>query len=334
MRFINILSLFALLIVSKFALAQPINLETVIYSYVPQQNGTILLNYDQPTTMRASFTVSRPITGNWPNLPIKAQISLYVLSPLVSNSLIDVIDVSTSDWYGPSYQISKVIEKDIVIPAGAVNLANQNTSILARWRFYKQGYPSPYNTDGWTDWVDKKYTSMSLNLGQIPPSTFSGSDAICTEDIYTITNPYTVSLENAAGIATLTSLGNNQWKVTRTATANGVVKLRSTFNGIVYDKDIAVGTPPPIISGTSQINTVGEYDYVVSRNSSGTTIEYNLMLGGDVELIPVSDTQFKIKVVNPNTSGSTMIVKVRARETSSCGTSSYTIKNINLNGNM
>lgn len=242
MRFIKILSVFALLILSKFAIAQPINLETVIYSYAPQQNGTILLNYNLPTTMRASFTVSRPITGNWPNLPIKAQISLYVLSPLVSNSLIDVIDVSTSDWYGPSYQISKVIEKDIVIPAGAVTLTNPNTSILARWRFYKEGYPSPYNTDGWTDWVDAKYTSMALNQGQIPQSTFTGPNAICDEGIYTITNPYTVSLENATGIATLTSLGNNQWKVTRIGNAVGKVYLRSTFSDQVYSKGIMVNS--------------------------------------------------------------------------------------------
>jgi len=246
MRFIKILSVFALLIVSKFAIAQIVNLETVTYSYVPQQNGTILLNYDQPTTMRARFTVSRILSAassTWPNLPIKAQISLYVLSPLVSNTLIDVIDVSTSDWYGPTYTISKLIEKDIVIPAGAVTLANPNTSILARWRFYKEGYPSPYNTDGWTDWVDAKYTSMALNQGQIPQSTFTGPNAICDEGIYTITNPYTVSLENATGIATLTALGNNQWKVSRIggSSTNGTVKLRSTIAGKSFDYDIVIG---------------------------------------------------------------------------------------------
>lgn len=163
---------------------------------------------------------------------------------------------------------------------------------------------------------------------------FNGPSNICSEGTYTITSPGAITLENASGIATLTALGNNQWKVTRIGTSNGSVKLRSTSNGKTFDKDIVIGTPTPTISGTSQINTVGEYGYIVSRNHPGSTIEYNLMLGGDVELIPVSDTQFTIKVVNPNTSGSTMAVKVRARETNSCGTSSYTIKNITLNGNM
>lgn len=162
----------------------------------------------------------------------------------------------------------------------------------------------------------------------------SGPSVLCSEGIYNFGGPEQVSLENGANIATLTSLGNNQWKLTRNGSATGVVKLRSTSQGKTFDKEIVIGTPAPSISGASQINTVGEYDYVVSKSAANTITEYNLMLGGDVELIPVSETQFKIKVANPNTSGSTMVVKVRARETNSCGTSSYTIKNITLSGDM
>jgi hypothetical protein len=277
MRFIKFLSVFVLLTVSKFAIAQIVNLETVTYSYVPQQNGTILLNYNQPTTMRARFTVSRILSATsstWPNLPIKAQISLYVLSPLVPNSLIDVIDVSTSDWYGPTYTISKLIEKDIVIPAGAVTLAYPNTTILARFRFYKEGYPSPYNTDGWTDWVDAKYTSMSLNQGQIPQTSFNGPNSVCDEGIYTITNPYTVSLENATGIATLTALGNNQWKVTRQGTATRTIILRSNFNGHNFDKEIIIGGGLVTgIQGPDNVN--GGHSYVLNALTEGAgTVEW------------------------------------------------------------
>ncbi|KKO92480.1 hypothetical protein AAW12_05105 [Sphingobacterium sp. Ag1] len=183
-------------------------------------------------------------------------------------------------------------------------------------------------------WQNRLQASSTRNITVIQVPNFIGPNQICDEATYTIERPDVVTLENAVGVAMLTALGNNQWKVTRIGTANGSVKLRSTSNGKTFDKDIVIGTPAPTISGTSQINTVGEYGYIVSRNLPGSTIEYNLMLGGDVELIPVSDTQFMIKVVNPNTSGSTMAVKVRARETNSCGTSSYTIKNITLNGNM
>ncbi|WP_426791812.1 hypothetical protein [Sphingobacterium sp. WOUb80] len=203
--------------------------------------------------------------------------------------------------------------------------------VILRFKYYKKNYPNTSN--GWSAMESGK-TWQTVEIDTVPPTLFDGPSQICDEGNYTITNPYTITLENAAGIATLTPLGNNQWKVTRIGTASGLIKLRSTFNGKTYDKNIVIGTPAPTISGTSQINTVGEYGYIVSRNLPGSTIEYNLMLGGDVELIPVSDTQFTIKVVNPNTSGSTMAVKVRARETNSCGTSSYTIKNITLNGNM
>jgi hypothetical protein len=203
--------------------------------------------------------------------------------------------------------------------------------VILRFKYYKKNYPN--TTNGWSSMESGK-TWQTVEIDTIPPASFNGPSQICDEGIYTITNPGTITLENASGIATLTALGNNQWKVTRTGTANGIVKLRSTSNGKIFEKDIVLGIPAPTISGTSQINTVGEYNYIVSRNTPGSTIEYNLMLGGDVELIPVSDTEFKIKVVNPNTSGSNMIVKVRARETNSCGTSSYTIKNITLNGNM
>lgn len=243
MRFIKILSVLALLIVSKFAFAQIVNLETVSYPFAPKENGVILLNYNQPTTIHVAFTVSRILSGasgTWPDLPIKAEIALFILSD-VPDQTIDVINISTSDWYGPTYTISKTIEKDIVIPAGAVTLAKPNTSIVARWRFYKEGYPSPYNTNGWTDWVEKKYTSMKLNPNQIPTTTFNGPNVVCNEEIYTITNPYTITLENASGIATLTALGNNQWKVTRIGTASGPINLVSTFNGKVYKMNIHVG---------------------------------------------------------------------------------------------
>ncbi|MDR6736272.1 hypothetical protein [Sphingobacterium sp. 2149] len=75
---------------------------------------------------------------------------------------------------------------------------------------------------------------------------FTGPSSICSEGIYTITSPGTITLENASGIATLTALGNNQWKVTRTGTANGPVNLVSTSNGKVYKKNIHIG---PLFQG-------------------------------------------------------------------------------------
>ncbi|MNK26438.1 hypothetical protein D3C87_447740 [compost metagenome] len=241
------------------------------------------------------------------------------------NTTSNYIDLNRNEWtpsIGSIY--SPYVKVDLLLYSQYLKSGKLRTNYISM-------YDPVNNTFQYGIALAANYT-RNITVIQVP--NFIGPNQICDEATYTIERPDAITLQNAAGIATLTALGNNQWKVTRIGTENGKVTLRSTSNGKTYDKDIAVGTPSPTISGTSQINTLGEYNYIVSRNTPGSTIEYNLMLGGDVELIPVSDTQFKIKVVNPNTSGSTMIVKVRARETSSCGTSSYTIKNINLNGNM
>ncbi|WP_336835252.1 hypothetical protein [Sphingobacterium siyangense] len=239
------------------------------------------------------------------------------------NPLPNGIDLSRNEWIPSIGSIySPYVKVDLTLYKEYLKSGKLKTYYMSEYDAVNRG------------WQNRLQASSTRNITVIQVPNFIGPNQICDEATYTIERPDVVTLENAAGIATLTSLGNNQWKVTRIGTANGPVKLRSTSSGKTFEKDIVIGSPTPTISGTSQINAVGEYNYIVSRNAPGSTIEYNLMLGGDVELIPVSDTEFKIKVINPNTSGSNMIVKIRARETNSCGTSSYTIKNITLNGNM
>ncbi|MFC3355488.1 hypothetical protein [Sphingobacterium zeae] len=303
MKLVKILSVIALLILSKFATAQLINLETVMYPFAPKENGEILLNYNQPTTIYATFTVSRALsatTNLWPDLPIKAEIGLYLLNSSGPNTQISVINISNSDWYGPQYAASKVIEKEIVIPAGAVTLANPSASILAQWRFYKEGYPSPYNINGWTDWVNKMYTPVKLNPNQIPGSRFNGPASICDEGIYTISNPYTVSLEDASGIATLTALGNNQWKVTRIGTANGVVSLTSIKNGKIFEREIMIGARiNGGISGSTIVFPGKSYEYNLTLNDNISNYQ-NLTFTGTsgMNMQIISPTKVKYTVLS------------------------------------
>lgn len=70
---------------------------------------------------------------------------------------------------------------------------------------------------------------------------FTGPATICSEGIYTITSPGTITLENAAGVAMLAALGNNQWKVTKIGNNSGNVILRSTSQGKIFDFPIKVG---------------------------------------------------------------------------------------------
>lgn len=84
-------------------------------------------------------------------------------------------------------------------------------------------------------------SSRKLTVINVP--NFIGPSQLCGESTYTIERPGTITLENAVGIATLTSLGNNQWKVTRIggSSTNGTVKLRSTVAGKSSDYDIVIG---------------------------------------------------------------------------------------------
>lgn len=68
-----------------------------------------------------------------------------------------------------------------------------------------------------------------------------GPDAICTEGIYKAHYASAVTLENATGIATLTDLGNGQWKVTKTG--NGNVIIKATNGNKSTNKSIAIGSP-------------------------------------------------------------------------------------------
>jgi len=100
------------------------------------------------------------------------------------------------------------------------------------------------------------------------PSVIDGPAQICSEGIYNIFNPGTITLENASNIASLTALGNNQWKVTRIGTASGIVKLRSVSNGIIFDKTIMIGGTINI--GFENLNHLQAYDDETFKVLAGT----------------------------------------------------------------
>ena len=95
---------------------------------------------------------------------------------------------------------------------------------------------------------------INCELAEIvtPPTTFTGPSSICTDGTYTITNPGTISLENASGIATLTALGNNQWKVTRIGNNSGLIILKS-INADNVSATFKINVGGVTISANSQL---------------------------------------------------------------------------------
>ena len=223
------------------------------------QNGKIIV---QTHTNQESITLALNLV-RWAGSESKQlEAEGYFILDINSSELIlsDVVTFSNSD-FSPSYAI---ISQPKFIPITfKANLVKIGT---VKFKFREK-------TNG--AWTAYRYSSKNFTTAYyIPPvvtpvTEISGPDNLCTEATYTITNPGAVTLENAVGIATLTALSNNQWKVTRTGQANGTIKLTSTLNGIKSTKDIKIGA---IINGEiSGISTIfpGKYhDYTLILNDN------------------------------------------------------------------
>jgi len=186
---------------------------------------------------------------------------------------------------------------------------------------------SPSKPTGWVGQRSGLSQGDISGLAEVYGPKITGPAQICADAIYTIIGAGSVTLENASGIATLTHLGGNQYKITKIG--NGIIKVKYTASTSVFLKDIVVGNVPPKISGTERISTPGKYTYYVHRNWDNSTLEYSV-IGGGGTITEQTDNSFTINVPTTNQTGMTAIYKVRIREKSSCGTSSYTTMNIGI----
>ncbi|WP_394678082.1 hypothetical protein [uncultured Sphingobacterium sp.] len=219
---------------------QRIRLESAGLTNVSFKGNVIFLKYNAPTAMRFYFMMSKPAIAPWSGLPVKGEAKLFYYKDNQEVVLVTA-PFTNADWPSGG-TFSQMIQKDFTVPANTVTVSNPVVDVQARWRYYKEGYPDPETTNGWTEWYYASTRPFALNPDEIPASSFSGPNSTCGESVYTITNPYKVTLENAAGIATLTSLGNNQWKVIRIGNAVGTVILRSTYEGKVFNYPIEVSS--------------------------------------------------------------------------------------------
>jgi len=171
----------------------------------------------------------------------------------------------------------------------------------------------------------------------LPDPTITGDAIICSESIYTITSASAVTLENATGIATLTSLGNNQYKVTRLNAANGVVTIKATnANGNVVNKNITIGTLKPLaINGPSNpLNWSNNYIYTVDTSNPNDVLEIEKSGASQVIFTRLTNNSFRITTpAQPSNTGpvsKVYLVNINARVVSNCGNSDYISKEINV----
>lgn len=237
---------------SNFASAQQIEIGSFgITGGTWNANNTLLLvKRDANTTFQTNLLVIRSTSHNIISRPIKLEARVIFINKLDEDWTIvsPVVNFTTTDFIGPSgasevKTVSTTVPKDFLSSYG-------DGELVVQWRYYKDEYPAPDQVNGWTKWHQ---TKQKINCGLepivIPPTTISGPTSICSEATYTITNPGTITLENATGIATITQLGNNQWKVTRIGEANGNVFLQSVIQSKTYKNEITVGLAQPEING-------------------------------------------------------------------------------------
>lgn len=168
----------------------------------------------------------------------------------------------------------------------------------------------------------------------VVPSKITGPNQICDEGTYTITNPGTISLENATGIATLTELGNNQWKVTKTGSSSGEIKIVSTVGTQKYTKSIIVGTKPPqIINGAPTVWSGNTYYYDVVKSDPNSTLNIDAVAGpGLPYTINVVGNQIQLTTSFIGADVHDYVIRLKASETNGCGTSSTTTYTVRFRG--
>jgi len=255
-----------------------------------------------------------------------------------------VLALAVFDNYGTEYNASDTIaltQSDFTAFNGtATEFINKKFKLLSGKKegTLKFKYKFRINGGGYDDWTNWFYANKTYQTKKyeppMPASVITGPDQICDEGTYTITNPGTISLENATGIATLTDLGNNQWKITRTGSSSGEVKIVSTVGTQKYTKSIIVGTKPPqIMGGSPTVWSGNTYYYSVAKSDPSSTLNITAVSGpGLPYTIKVVGSQIELTTLSIGANVHDYIIRLRASETNSCGTSSTTTYSVRFRG--
>ena len=288
------------------------------------QNGKIIV---QTHTNQESITLALNLV-RWAGSESKQlEAEGYFILDINSSELIlsDVVTFSNSDFSPSSAIISQPKFIPITFKANLVKIG------AVKFKFREK-------TNG--AWTAYRYSSKNFNTAYyIPPvvtpvTEITGPDNLCTEATYTITNPGTISLENAAGIGTLTALGNNQWKVTRTGQGNGTVILKSiNSNGQATAKNIIIGTMTSgTISGQASLQ-LGESRTFTLNLLDNTDYIWSINYNPNVILTKNSATSITLSTTGSVPMGWSENIIIRAKAVNNCGTATNevtkTIKFVN-----
>ncbi|MBE8719769.1 hypothetical protein C4F40_03380 [Sphingobacterium sp. Ka21] len=136
-----------------------------------------------------------------------------------------------------------------------------------------------------------------------------------------------ITLENATNIATLTNLGNNQYKITRIGSANGNVLLKSVQNSLTVTKSIRVGPEDPRIFGPAgPLACTGLYTFSVSP-VAGATYNWTVVGAPPNSLHNTSGPTLNLRI---GSGSGNRTVRVSVRASTNCGLTGWVEKVIEL----
>lgn len=227
MRYLIYIFLSQILFLKSFAQGNfekyGVNVDIVAEPNVTSGDGGVLLHYNSPTDNNYKFKILARTSRNNKGKSDQYAEMTWLRLKYVTN--------------GNTYVIANELLLNFV-PDGL----NQSP-----YKEFSIEIPSTIQTDGQI--VGEFYNRNGASIAEVKnvntpliTKIISGPSQICGEGIYSLGGPEAASLENASGIATLSSLGNNRWKITRIGSAEGTVYLTSTSNGKTFKYPVKVGS--------------------------------------------------------------------------------------------
>lgn len=241
MKKIILSTLFLLISLLTFSQVNPVKVTDFFADFeIKPYNGNVMdtvyntgVDVILPVFMR--FKLKGPYgSGNFTMIPQKSYASIMYehANGFEFNPTGNSLDLSRNEWRPmPGSIYSPYVKVDLLLYKEYLKSGKLKTHFMSV-------YDAVNNS--WNPGI-VAVANYKRNITVVQVPNFIGPNQICSEAIFTIERPDVVTLENASGIATLTALGNNQWKVTRTGTASGPTNLVSTSNGKVYKMNIHVG---------------------------------------------------------------------------------------------
>ncbi|WP_437921519.1 hypothetical protein [Sphingobacterium sp. LRF_L2] len=266
------------------------------------------------------------------NVPIKYSIGRYAdatSKTLVAKAIFiidilgaeyavsDTIQISNADFTGTSVG-SKILDATITLqPNSKIGIVKlkYTEQIDGTWSAFKYSQESIRTTYG------RSFYDIQ------------GPDKICTEETYKVNYTEGLTFEGN-GIATVASLGNGEYKISRIGTNSGIITFSSKANGKQYTKTIEIGAyTVGTITGNANLKKGESLTYSIPLNGN---LDYLWSCSNPyVTITKTSANTVKLSTTSNMPAGYSAQTTLYAKAVTNCGTATnYVSKSILLSADL